>query len=406
MRRQNLCFSCKGFWEPNHQCTDNKVKKLEEDLVVTHRCIEEEATKKVDLEMHMLHEDVGVHESHHLEGPRGSHNEAIEIKETYTHADVICNHGAEIMAQDTLNFPMKTPFEPALGNGQLAEDTVLVESLEDTTDKYDVAPGFLFYDSSHNVELTHEIAAISCEDDGCVVSPNIDTPNLGVKNGLCDEDSSHNKSDFANQTLENESENSLIGDESQDHSTDGYADALEEVCEDIVKTTASTMSFEPSYEVHSSNTFDDIVCTVDSTHDAASHIVSNDDSASYHSADYKSEDLSGDDSSHGYHHLAGQLKVNDNMIATALEHFDVARQMLATYGWSTPEMDEHDGSGLSLTEFYTLREAIGIMKNNYLLLLSDRDYLLKWDGICFGALKGKEEEISSSPMSLRLPWTH
>jgi hypothetical protein len=54
------------------------------------------------------------------------------------------------------------------------------------------------------------------------------------------------------------------------------------------------------------------------------------------------------------------------MIATAIEHFDVACQMLAMFGWGTPMTDEHDDSGLSLAKFHSLQEAIGIMKQNYL----------------------------------------
>lgn len=165
--------------------------------------------------------------------------------------------------------------------------------------------------------------------------------------------------------------------------------ALEvELCEDIVITTTSTLPVEPSYEVHSSSTLDIDVCTIDCTHDVVDHEVSDVDLVSYHSVD-----LGGKNESRGYHHLAGQLKVNDDMIATALEHFDVARQMLATFGWSTPETYEHGDSSLSLAEFHALRAAIGIMKQNYLQLLADRDYLLEWDCTCYDALKGKEEEV-------------
>lgn len=160
------------------------------------------------------------------------------------------------------------------------------------------------------------------------------------------------------------------------------------MCEDTVISATSTLPVESSFEVHSSNTLDIDVCMVDCTHDAAYHEVSDVDTASYHSAD-----LGGKNESQGYHHLARQLKVSDDMIATALEHFDVARQMLATYGWSTPKTNEHSDSILFLAEFHALREAIGIMKQNYLQLLADRDYLLEWDCTCYNALKGKEEEV-------------
>ena len=57
MRRQGLCFTCKGFREPDHKCMENEVMELEEEL----RCIEEEAMKETDLEMHMLHVYDGNH---------------------------------------------------------------------------------------------------------------------------------------------------------------------------------------------------------------------------------------------------------------------------------------------------------------------------------------------------------
>ena len=34
-----------------------------------------------------------------------------------------------------------------------------------------------------------------------------------------------------------------------------------------------------------------------------------------------------------------------------------------------------------------------MMKQNYLQLLADRDFLLEWDCICYVALQGKEEKV-------------
>ena len=158
-----------------------------------------------------------------------------------------------------------------------------------------------------------------------------------------------------NQTLENESENSFDDNESQSHDVDGHVATLEvEECEDIVISAASTSSVEPSYEVRSNKTLDIEECLDDSIHDVAYHMVSDIDSASYHSADDKLEDLCGIVSSQGDHHLASQLKVNDRMVATTVKHFDVACQMLATYGWSTPLTDEHGDSVFSLAEIHAL----------------------------------------------------
>ena len=197
-----------------------------------------------------------------------------------------------------------------------------------------------------------------------------------------------------NQTLENESENSFDDSESQDHDVDGHAVTLEvEVREDTIISAASTSPVEPSYEVQGNRTLDIEGCLEDSIHDAAYHMVSDFDSASYHSADNKWADLCGNSLSQGDHHLASQLKVNDRMVATTVKHFDVARQMLATYGWSTPLANEQGDSVFSLAEIHALREAIGMMKQNYLQLLADRDFLLEWDCICYVALQGNEEKI-------------
>lgn len=42
LRRQNRCFTCRGIREPNHQCTDKKVKKFEEEKLATKEEVEKE----------------------------------------------------------------------------------------------------------------------------------------------------------------------------------------------------------------------------------------------------------------------------------------------------------------------------------------------------------------------------
>ena len=88
------------------------------------------------------------------------------------------------------------------------------------------------------------------------------------------------------------------------------------------------------------------------------------------------------------YHLIVQLKVSDNMIAIAIEHFDVSRQMLAIYGWGTSVTDEHYDGALSFEEYHALRETIKIMRHNYLQLLVDRRFLLERDCICYDAMRG------------------
>lgn len=81
----------------------------------------------------------------------------------------------------------------------------------------------------------------------------------------------------------------------------------------------------PSFEVHSSSTLVVDVCTDDCTHDPSYYEVSDVDTTSYHSADFGSEHLHVSHWSQSPYHLVGQLKVNDIMIAIAIEHFDVVR---------------------------------------------------------------------------------
>lgn len=150
---------------------------------------------------------------------------------------------------------------------------------------------------------------------------------------------------------------------------DGHAVTFEvEVLENTIISATSTLPVEPSYEVHSNKTLY-IKVWID--------MVIDNYLTSYHSVDDKLEDLCGNILSQGDHHLARQLKVNDRMVAKTIKNFDVAHQMLATYGWSTTLTDEHGDSVFSLAEIHALREAIGMMKQNYLQVLVDRDFLLE-----------------------------
>lgn len=93
--------------------------------------------------------------------------------------------------------------------------------------------------------------------------------------------------------------------------------------------------------------------------------------------------------------------MNEDMIALALEHFDVFQQLVA-HCCRTPGIYEHLYDGLSLAEFQSLRDVIGVTQNHYLQLLSDRDCLLMLDGICYDALKGKEEEVDEVTRELEV----
>jgi hypothetical protein len=100
-----------------------------------------------------------------------------------------------------------------------------------------------------------------------------------------------------------------------------------------------------------------------------------------------------DDSSHEYHHLAGQLKVSEDMIIAAIKHFDDTHKSMANCCWRAPGTHKIFEGELSLANFQALREALVVMKSNYLHLLLDGDHLLMLEEIYFDALKGKEEEV-------------
>lgn len=184
------------------------------------------------------------------------------------------------------------------------------------------------------------------------------TQEMCINNVLCVLGTCHGEPNLSYQTLENKSENLFDGNESQDPTLNGHEDRFGvEVCEVIVILAASIFPDEPFVEVLTNSTSVVDVCGEDSTHEATFHEVSDVDTASNHSVDCVSKSLH---RSHEFqrHHLVAQLKVNDNQIATVVEHFTVARQILVTYGSSTPMTDEHYDGSISLTKFHTLREAI------------------------------------------------
>jgi hypothetical protein len=93
------------------------------------------------------------------------------------------------------------------------------------------------------------------------------------------------------------------------------------------------------------------------------------------------------------HHLTGQLKVSEDMIVAAIKHFEDTHTLVADCCWKAPRTHDEFGGELSLAKFQALREALVVMKTNYLHLLSDRDHLLTLDEMYYGALKGKEEKV-------------
>lgn len=120
-------------------------------------------------------------------------------------------------------------------------------------------------------------------------------------------------------------------------------------------------------------------------------------------ADYKSENSYENDRSHGSHHLVGQLKVNEDTIIAAINHFDDTHKLMEKCCWRSSGIHKNLKGEFSLAEFQVLGETLVVMKSNYLHLLFDRDHPLMLDEIYFELLKGKKRNWISFPMSLRLP---
>ncbi|KAH9316840.1 hypothetical protein KI387_018609, partial [Taxus chinensis] len=349
MRRQGLCFSCKEFQGPNHQCPVKRDSQIDDGL-------------------------------------------ANEV--TFSAQEVVISNDNNSDFYDSSH-----SFEHSRCLNVMEETSIV--GTQDMSLKHERSKKNTSHNSSDlcdsNSSLIHlchhEATTITHENAGCVESPNEDTQVLSVIDAIGVVDASRNKSDFANQTLEdvNESENLLDGDGSQDSSLVEHASTLEDaVYMDIGKSATSSVSSEPSIEVHNSSTLNE----------DAYQSVSDEDSASYHSTDFKSKKLCGDNWSVGSKHFTGQLKVNEGMIAATIEHFDIAQQLLENCCWKTLEIQEHFDSELSLAKFQALRDMV--MKTNYLQLLLDRDHLLMLDGIYHDALKGKEEEVDELTYELEV----
>jgi len=116
----------------------------------------------------------------------------------------------------------------------------------------------------------------------------------------------------------------------------------------------------------------------------------------------KSENLYEDDRPHGSHHLARQLKVNEDMIIAALTHFDNTHRLMVDYCWKAQGRHKGIEGELSLVDLQVLKEALVVMKSNYVHLISDRDHLLNLDEIYFDVLRGKEDEVDKLTFELKV----
>lgn len=100
------------------------------------------------------------------------------------------------------------------------------------------------------------------------------------------------------------------------------------------------------------------------------------------------------------HHVTGQLRFGERDITTTLVHFDTARQLLAVIGWGASMTDESCGGYLSLVEVHALREAVRVLRQDYLQLVADRDHLVEWGSTDYEALLDREGEVSELTQEL------
>ena len=107
--------------------------------------------------------------------------------------------------------------------------------------------------------------------------------------------------------------------------------------------------------------------------------------------DTNKKNLNEDDIFHETHHLPRQLKVSEDTIIATRKHFDETHNLIENWCSKEEPLGTHkefEGE-LSLVDFQVLREALVVMKSNYLHLLSDRDRILMLDDIYFDVIKMK-----------------
>ena len=72
-----------------------------------------------------------------------------------------------------------------------------------------------------------------------------------------------------------------------------------------------------------------------------------------------------------------QLKVSEDMIVTTMRHIDEMHTFVVDCYWRVAGAHDSFLGEPPLAYFHTLREAMVVMKFNYLHLLTDRVHLLK-----------------------------
>ena len=99
-----------------------------------------------------------------------------------------------------------------------------------------------------------------------------------------------------------------------------------------------------------------------------------------------------EDCSYDPRHLARQFKVHNGKIMAAIRHFDDIHALVTHCCWRTRRTYDSLRGEPSLTDVQALREAVVVMKSNY-LHISDRHHLLILDYMYHDALKEEEKEV-------------
>jgi hypothetical protein len=90
------------------------------------------------------------------------------------------------------------------------------------------------------------------------------------------------------------------------------------------------------------------------------------------------------------HHLAGQLRVSEDMIMAATRRFDATHALVVDHCWRAKVAHDSANEGFAMDDLHTLRETVSMMRTDYQQLLTDRDYLLGVGEMYHGALREQE----------------
>jgi hypothetical protein len=101
------------------------------------------------------------------------------------------------------------------------------------------------------------------------------------------------------------------------------------------------------------------------------------------------------------HHLAAQLRVNEDMLMAATRRFDDTHALLTDYCWRASVAHGSADEGFSMDDLHTLRERVFMMRTDYQQLLTDMDYLLGIGEIYHRALESRSWRWTDSLRSWR-----